>query len=164
MAKPALHLIVFLALLAYTFFMYGIIKASYHSLTETPEDMPEFLSSVVMAIHVILATNLGAVLGIAAVAPNVFENSGPFKVRKITTENGTVILQILACYFYISALAVVFVVWITTGFTEDEERVVSVIPAMGKSLLGIMAGALTIYLNGPVIKKLHDRHHVQQRA
>ncbi len=132
-------LIIFLACLACAAYVYGIIIAINISLEDEVDvsKMPPFLSAVVSNIAGVLAVNLGAQIG----NPN-----SQWKLNKLSAEYVFPSIQVLASYFYVISLLVIFIVWAKKDFTTEGNKIVIVIPELAKSLVGVVAGALIVAL------------------
>ena len=149
---PIAILRVLLIALACISFIYGIYKACKISWPDNPDvsRMPAFLSNLVTSIAAVLATNLGAVLGIAAVnKDSSFRSFSAWNPMNLFGDIGPTVLQTLACYIYIIGLLVSAIIWAKKNFTSDEKLVVSLIPQLTKSLVGVIIGVLAISLNVP---------------
>lgn len=143
---------VLLISLACISFIYGIYKACKISLEKEPDLtlMPAFLSNLVTSIAAILATNLGAVIGITVINDNSeFRNLSTWNLTNLFSENAPSAWQALACFIYILGLLAAAIVWAIKNFTSDEKKVVSLIPELTKSLVGVVVGVLAISLNVP---------------
>ena len=148
MSQPVKLLIGILVFIGFIFYFYGVWQACAISLEEikpgkTPRVMPEFLASVVTAIGAVLATNVGAVLGIA-----ITQSASKYRLSKSWNPanffSQTETMQTVACYVYIICLFGAAIVWGKENFRTD---VVTIIPEMAKTLLGIIVGCLAISLN-----------------
>jgi len=172
MPKPITFLLSVLIALGCATFAYGIFKACAVSLQRVPDLslMPLFLASAVTSIAAVLATNLGAVLGIAIANPQSLyrQRKSWNPLRAFTNPNPTV-WQTLACYVYIIGLLAAAVVWGIKNFTTDNKQIVALIPEMTKSLLGVIVGALAVSLNtsnslAPVVKEEATKEVVMTNA
>ena len=147
MSQPISYLAWSLVFLAFLIFGIGIWQACYYSIHNNPQLMPAFLATVVTIMTGVLATNLGAVIGIAGFKENSdLRDSKSWNPVKIFQPNSTA-TQILACYLYGSVLIIVLAVWWYEGFTEDPNNIVTIIPEIVKSFFGIAVGAVTSILN-----------------
>jgi hypothetical protein len=150
MPKPITYLLSILIALGCVTFAYGVIKACMISLEKAPDLslMPLFLASAVTSIAAVLATNLGAVLGIAIANPqSLYRQSSTWNPLKVFSKPDPTTWQTLACYVYIIGLLSAAVVWGIKNFTTDSNQIVALIPEMTKSLLGVIVGALAVSLN-----------------
>jgi hypothetical protein len=146
--KPITYLVVFLLLLASFAFVYGIYEACKISWPEHPDisKMSAFLSSVVVSIAAILATNLGAVLGISTVdSKSAFRRSFTWNPLNIFSSEAPNVSQTIACYIYVLGLLAAAIVWARKNFIEAD--VVALIPQLTKSLVGVVVGALAVALS-----------------
>ena len=149
---PISYLVIFLIGLACIAFVYGIYKACKISWPDNSDTskMPAFLSNLVTSIAAVLATNLGAVLGLAKVnAGSVFRDFATWNPIHLCSANAPNVSQTIACYIYILGLLAAAIVWAKKNFTADEKLVVSLIPQLTKSLVGVIIGVLAISLNVP---------------
>jgi len=146
MKKSIEILIAFLFAVGCLAYIYGIYQACYISLQADPDlsKMPAFLSSIVTSIGAVLATNLGAVLGIAIAAPTSSFAQASWKPLAVFTSPTPTNVQITACYLYVLILVVVSIVWGIKDF--DTVHVVSTIPELTKTFLGVIVGVLAITL------------------
>ena len=148
MDKAIQYLIVFLFAVGGLAYLYGIFKACWISLQKNPvvSDMPAFLSSTITSIGAVLATNLGAVLGITITkASPEFSEAVLHPLIAFTTLSVTSV-QVIACYLYIISLVAVSIVWGKKDFTPDPNKVVSTIPELTKTFLGVIVGVFAITL------------------
>ncbi|WP_316753720.1 hypothetical protein [Pedobacter gandavensis] len=142
-------LIVFLFSFGCLAYLYGIFKACWISLQKTPNvaDMPIFLSSIITSIGAVLATNLGAVLGIAITnLTSEFTEAALLRPFAIFSDPSITTVQITACYIYILTLAGTSVVWAFKKFTTNPTEVVSTIPELTKTFLGVIVGVFAVIL------------------
>ena len=148
MEKAIQILIVFLFSLGCLGYLYGIFQACRISLQKivNVDDMPPFLSNIITNIGAVLATNLGAVLGIAINNPASKYNMMFLNPFTNFAQSGITGAQILACYIYTLALVVVAIVWGIKKFTTDPKQIVSTIPELTKTLLGVIVGVFAITL------------------
>jgi predicted transporter len=128
-----------LACLAGLFFLGGIIAAGILSIKGKPKNMPAFLSRTVTTIGGILATNLGAVLGINVVR----SNSPAFRIVQVPT---TEVLQNAAAILYLVGLLAALLFWAFKAFKEDPDVVVPTLPELSLTLLGVIGGALAVII------------------
>lgn len=111
-------------------------------------EMPHFVTDLVTSISAILATNLGAVLGIGATNPHSsFAQTAAWNPLNIGRNPSPQVFQTAACYVYIISLVVAGVVWAKRGFITDADQIVSIIPEFTKTLAGVIVGVLAIALN-----------------
>lgn len=139
MTKPQEKFMTFVAAVALAAFGGGIYAAARYTLwvegAPRPADMPGIISYFVLAVNGTLAANLGAVLGIS-ITPRGWQ--GP------TDTVGR--LQWFAAAWYVVMLVLAAVFWGMTGFTEEQTRVVSLLPAMTKNGVGIFIAILAAVL------------------
>jgi len=132
-----------LACLAGLFFLAGILEAGILTQKGKPEKMPPFLKQTVTLIGGVLATNLGAVLGIS-VARGV---SPSLRIWAVPT---TQALQMAAVILYVVGLLLAAVFWAINGFKENPNGgpivVVSTLPELTRILLGVIIGAAIVVL------------------
>jgi len=120
-------------------FMGGIVAAGIFTIRETPGTFPSFASEAVTAIGGVLATNLGAVLGLTfASIPGKRAALRPW--NGLTTES----LQKIAAYLYVVGLVTAAVFWGVKGFSDETTKVVSTLPELTRTLLGVIVGALAV--------------------
>lgn len=139
---PVTLLLLTLVAVAGLLFIGGIIAAGVLSLRNKPAAMPAFPAQAITVIGGILSTNLGAILGLS-VAENVglsAINAEPWYA--LTSEN----LQIGAAYLYIGGLLLAFLFWLLNRFSDKPDQVVSTLPELTKTLLGVLVGALAVAL------------------
>jgi hypothetical protein len=132
-------------------YAWGIVVACKLSLQKppNPSEMPPFLAGVVTTIGAILATNLGAVLGIEIVKqPNTLSEN-VFKPLIFFSDASYRNLQITALYFYLLSLVTAAIGWGIKKFTSDPAEIVTIIPELTKTLLGVIVGAMGILLAKP---------------
>jgi len=148
MDKAIQILIVFLFSVGCLGYLYGIFQACWISLQKpvNVDAMPAFLSSIITSIGAVLATNLGAVLGIAISNPKSEYSTKFFSPFTVFAKPGITTVQITACYIYILTLVVVAIVWGIKKFTTDPKQIVSTIPELTKTLLGVIVGVFAITL------------------
>jgi len=153
-------LIIFLVLLGGVFYLYAIIEAGIISI-EGAGKFDEFLNSAAITIGGILSTNLGAVLGITLSPPKppagnfIFQQPKTFlKLRSSINDKNpkddepTPVqkMQIIACYFYVISLLTALVLWRVALVKNPDGDIVQLLPQLSWTLLGVIAGALTVFL------------------
>ena len=147
--QPTTYLLVFLIFLACIGFVYGIFKACQISLESTPDPkkFPDFLTNTVTSIATVLATNLGAVLGVSSSQPTSnFRQPATWNPLNLLSGNTPDVTQAIACYLYVLGLLAAVIVWANLSFVGDPTKVVALIPELSKSLLGVVIGALAVSL------------------
>src|SRR5688500_14306517 len=125
-------LIFFLVAIAALGFLAGIVAAGYFSLKYEPKKMPEFLAQLVTTTNGILATNLGAVIGLAKAGVADFAHvtlSVPTWLGSPLVSDATQ-LQVGAAWFYVIGLVVALGIWASMMFSQDPERVVPTLPEL----------------------------------
>lgn len=130
-------LVTILVLLAALFYLFGIIMAVWISI-KGKKLMDDFLSNIITVIGGVLATNLGAFLGIN-IAQGTSEASFTFQMG--ATGN----MQAIAAYFYVICLVVAVAGWFVAK-SKGSTTIVPILPELAKTLLGVIMGALTIGL------------------
>ncbi|QIL40572.1 hypothetical protein G7074_15640 [Pedobacter sp. HDW13] len=148
--KPIAYLILSLLSIGVAAYLYGVWIAC--SISWAPRDTPvsinSFLSSVVSSIAAVLATNLGAVLGISITKPqSPFGKLKNWTSFSLLANDGATIFQIIACFVYVLSLLAAAIVWVHTGFETESTKIISLIPEMTKSLVGVIIGVMAISLN-----------------
>ena len=117
----------------------GIGVAAYYTLwiegAPKPTEMPDIVAYFVSAANGTLAANLGAVLGIRLAW-------GGERSALSTTE----IFQWFAAGWYVLMLLLAVLFWGMAGFREDEAQVVSLLPEMTKTAIGIFIAILAAVL------------------
>jgi hypothetical protein len=134
------NLMLILVLFGGIFYLYGIGKASYYSIKNTPDKMPVFLINTLTSISAILTGNLGAVLGLTITEDTEFYGQGLIAWKLPPIEA----MQMYCAYFYFACLIIVFIVWAIKNFTEDTLKVVKIIPSLNYTLFGIVGGVIAI--------------------
>lgn len=130
-------LVTILVLLAALFYLYGIIMAVWISV-KGKKNMDDYLSNIITVIGGVLATNLGAFLGI-----NISRGTSE---ASLTFQSGTTgILQAAAAYFYVICLIVAVIGWFVAK-SKNSTTIVSILPELAKTLMGVIVGALTVAL------------------
>jgi hypothetical protein len=131
-------------------FLGGIVAAGILSFKSKPGKMPQFLAHAITTIGSVLATNLGAVLGLNLVeAPGLASTKGLYDLNQIPSlpqAPSTPELQVLAAWVYVIGLIVAFVMWAIKWFPTKPEEVVNTLPELSKTLLGVLVGALVVAL------------------
>jgi hypothetical protein len=133
-------LVLVLVALAALLFLGGIVSAGYWSLKSQPDNMPAFLAQATTVIGGTLSTNLGAVLGLAVAQSArgmVSLPSVPALARP---------LQIGAAWVYVGGLLLALAFWAWNKFSTEPDKVVSTLPDLTKTLLGVVVGVLAIAL------------------
>jgi hypothetical protein len=147
MKQPANYLLVALISIGCIAFFAGIWMACRYTLNGDPGDMPTFISSLVTSIAAVLATNLGAVLGIAKTQPaSPFRMAATWNPANLLSGDTASVIQTIACYIYIAGLLAAAIVWGKCGFKEDNS-IVPLVEQLSKSLAGVVVGALAVSLN-----------------
>jgi hypothetical protein len=139
MEKIRTIFMVLVAAIVLVLFGAGIYVAARYTLwvegAPRPNDMPGIVSYFVSAVNGTLAANLGAVLGISI-------SLRGWQAPRNTTE----LLQWIAAGWYLVMLLLATAFWGLAGFTEDETKVVSVLPEMTKNAIGIFIAVLAAVL------------------
>ena len=136
-------MVIFILTLACIGFIYGIGSAVYYSIKGQPDLMPSFLRQVVTGIGGILATNLGAVLGIKVEQAKKFGfDVGSFLWADAA--DAPSMLQVGAAYLYLIGMLVALIGWIKLKFSEDPTQVVNILPQLSITLLGVCMGVLAV--------------------
>jgi hypothetical protein len=132
--------------LAGLLYCYGIFVAIRLTTKETPGDMPRFVDQMITTIGGVLATNLGAVLGIK------FAEGSSLLSLQLQTPAPTIpgTLQIIAAVLYAIGLLAAIIAWLCKGFTNDPNIVVPAIPRLSQTLLGVAVGALALAIGVPL--------------
>lgn len=157
--NPIKPLITGLIVLAGVFYLFAIIKAGIVSVKGTGE-FNEYFGHIVTVIGGVLSTNFGAVLGVTLSPPGDPTREGllrqqrkPFlQLHSSINENddgqptGNQKMQILACYFYVVSLVVALIFWLVAMSKDHDNKIISVLPELAKTLLGVFVGALTVGL------------------
>ena len=131
-------------------FAFGVAEACIISWNPNRSDyfLAPFMLNAVMSISVILSTNFGAVLGIAAAdTTSQFARSENWKLKSFLKNPNQAKFQILASYLYLLALLASLVVWWHRDFVDDPSKIVSLIPNLSITLLGVIVGAMALVLN-----------------
>ena len=136
-------LIVFLLVLAAAAFIGGIALAAYYTLRDRANEMPSFPSRTVTGISGVLATNLGAVLGLSIA--EIGEYAGALALD-LAEMSGPTTIQVVASYLYIIGLVVAVVAWAIKGFSEDPGKVVPLLPELSRTFIGIIVGIAAVSL------------------
>lgn len=130
-------------------YVYGIAKAFVISWKgDDVNKMPAFLVNVVGTIGTILATNLGAVMGLTlAESPSdSFSEEDWDPVNLFVAEHASKAFQTTACYIYVIGLIAAAIVWTHRKFETDPQKIVPLVPELTKSLLGVIVGVLVVAL------------------
>ena len=135
------NLILVLVALAGLLFIVGIVVAGYCSLRNKPENMPEFLAQATTVIGGTLSTNLGAVLGLSVAQST---NPSPALAEVMAAPANT--LQVGAAWLYVGGLIIALVLWGVNRFSNQPQKVVSTLPDLTKTLLGVVVGAMAVAL------------------
>ncbi|MBP6416882.1 MAG: hypothetical protein KA330_10530 [Chitinophagaceae bacterium] len=150
MKKPIKYLLGFFIFIGCAIYIFGIVQAcivSWHP-DRPPYEIPVFLSTTVTSIAALLATNLGAVLGISITKSNsLFGEMKTWNPLTVFSDPEPTNFQATVCYVYVFSLVACGVVWAIRGFEPDTTKIVPLLPEMTKSLLGIIIGALAMALN-----------------
>ncbi len=150
MKKPIKYLLGLFIFIGCAIYIYGIVLACLESWPEhqPPYQIPVFLSTTVTSIAALLATNLGAVLGITITkSDSLFGETKTWNPLTVFREPEPTNFQATACYIYAISLIACGVVWACRGFEPDPAKIVPLIPEMTKSLLGVIIGVLAMSLN-----------------
>jgi hypothetical protein len=151
--RPLILLIVGFAAFAY---IGGIIWAGVASiLSPTGPKIPELVTQTITGIGAVLATNFGALFGIAQfTSGNQVSNPNSRSIKKwmglpqMSNEQNTVPfldrLPIFAAYLYFISLIIALIFWIINGFSDQSAQVLK---NMTSTLIGAAAGVLAVYLN-----------------
>ncbi len=123
-------------------FLGGIVWAGIVSLRNQPETMPQFLLQSTTIIGGVLATNLGSVLGLAVAS----EQGGGLITTSSLSATSIHNLQVGAAWLYAAGLFLAFGFWVANKFSTAPEKVVSTLPELSKTLLGVVVGALAVVL------------------
>lgn len=128
------------------FFFVGLHEAVEYSQPGKAAQMPEYLRHAVIVIGGVLATNLGAVVGIKLEQLRIggFTWNSALLVR--ANDEGQVILQVIAAYLYVFALCYATLAWWRIDFTEEPADVVVILPQLSQTLLGVVVGLLAVAL------------------
>lgn len=130
-------LVTILVLLAALFYLYGIIMAVWISV-KGKKNMDDFLLNAITVIGGVLATNLGAFLGIN-IARGTSEAS-------LTFQSGTIgNIQAIAAYFYVICLIVAVAGWFVAK-SKGSATIVPILPELAKTLMGVIVGVLAVAL------------------
>jgi hypothetical protein len=139
MKKIRVIFIVFVTGVVLLLFGAGIYVAAHYTLwvegAPKPDNMPGIVSYFVSAANATLAANLGAVLGISI---SLRGWQGPKDITEV--------LQWLAAGWYVAMLLLAIVFWGLAGFTENEAKVVSLLPELTKNGIGIFIAILAAVL------------------
>ena len=158
---PTKPLLTFLMLISGILYLGGIMTAGIVSI-QGGSEIPNILLTAITIIGGILATNLGAVVGISYAIPAAKTNLSNIHprylgLRPTTTAQKSRLpsptqtastnqkFQILACYFYVAALIIAAIFWIIIEL-QDKKNPVPVLEELAKTLLGVIAGALSVSL------------------
>jgi hypothetical protein len=128
----------FVGLIALGIFFWGLFAAGYYTLwisgAPKPNLMPDIAVYFVSTVSALLLTNLGAYLGISVTRV------------KWRPESDSGWLQFIAVILYVLALTFAAYVWFNAGFTEDESKIVGVIPELSRSGIAVLIAGLTAAL------------------
>lgn len=150
MKKQFQNLLGLFIILGCAFYIYGIVLACIKSWPAGPVDFEfrVFLSTSITSIAALLATNLGAVLGISITNPNsTFKKANTWNPFTAITDPEPNKYQAIAIYVYVASLLACGIVWAKKGFTEDSTHIIPIIPEMTKTLIGVIIGSLALGLN-----------------
>jgi hypothetical protein len=150
--RPLILLIVAFAALAY---VGGIIWAGIASISSpTPPNIPELVTQTITGIGAVLATNFGALFGIAQfTGGNKGSNPNPKNVKNwlrlpvIPQKTEISILDhlpVIAAYLYFFSLLIALLFWVIEGFSDQSAQVLK---NMTSTLIGAAAGVLAVSLN-----------------
>ena len=110
-------------------FTAGLLQARHYTEKNRPGDMPAFSAYFVSSANAILVANLGALLGI--------------EITLGVSQLASAASQLIAAGWYALCLLLVFVYWARKGFEEEKDKIVSVIPELGRSAAGILLALLS---------------------
>lgn len=133
--------------------MYGwgiglAVRHSFPVSNPTPELMPGIFLWFVSSIGVLLATNLGSIMGVEI-------PSRKFSLKGLSTQE---IIRGIAAVMFLLSTGVVFYFWYKTGFAEDPTKVVSTLPEFGRILPGVFLASLAVAL-GVTVKNRNLSSH-----
>jgi hypothetical protein len=132
-----------LACIGGLFFLVGIVVAGILSHKGKPEQMPSYFKESVTLMGGVLATNFGAFLGITV-------SRGQLPSLRFWTAPPIEAFQISAVILYIVGLLVALFYWSLGGLKENPNEgpivVVSTLPELSRTFMGIVAGALVVVL------------------
>lgn len=150
MRNPIQNLLGLFIYLGCAFYIYGIALACIKSWPPgaVDFDFKVFLATTVTSIAALLATNLGAVLGITITNPNSsFHKTKTWNPLSAITNPEPNKYQVIAIYVYVASLLACTIVWGKKGFTEETTHIIPIIPEMTKTLIGVIIGSLALGLN-----------------
>lgn len=150
MKKPITYLLGLFIFIGCAIYIYCIALACIESWPrfQSVYEIPVFLSTTVTSIAALVATNLGAVLGITITKSNsLFGESKTWKPLTAFSEPEPTNFQATAFYIYVLSLIACGVIWAVRKFEPDPTLIVPLIPEMTKSLLGVIIGVLAMSLN-----------------
>jgi hypothetical protein len=139
-------LLVSIAVVVLVLFGLGIGAAAYYTLKENPTGMPGIVSYFVGAVNGTLAANLGAVLGISTAIRG-------WRRPETKTEK----MQWIAACWYVGMLAFAGVAWGLVHFSEEKDKVVSVLPDLTKTGIGICIAVLAAVLGVQSLSGVRER-------
>jgi len=117
----------------------GVARAAYLTVKRRPNDMDEFPQRALTTISAILATNLGAVLGLSLTATGL-AGASFFAPDTLTAGGGQSAFPIIAAYLYSAGLLIACAAWATVNFKEA----VPIISEMTRTLVGVIVGAMAL--------------------
>ena len=120
-------------------YLYALHLAGDHSRPNEPVDpsrMPGFFVWVLSSTSVMLAANLGSLVGVKV----------PEKIRDVHDLTLGEWLRSLAGLFYLGSWIYVMVLWRRAGWTEDPREIVSHIPEIGRAVVGVAFAAVAVVL------------------
>jgi hypothetical protein len=140
----------FILALSGILFYLGIGWAGWCTLRGSPEEMPKFLSQTVSALGGVLATNFGAVIGLQHIskesAGSLAAAYSPNALLSLNASPTFPQLQAYAALFYLVGLTLALALWCFKKFNQKQGEVVSTLPELSQSLLGVLMGGLTVWL------------------
>lgn len=111
-------------------------------------ELPSFLTNLATSIGALMATNLGAVLGIRVTDPHSkFSQAKTWTLTAVKLDPSPAVFQTFACYVYVLSLLAATIVWGHREFITDAGQIVPIIPEFTKTFAGVIVGALAISLN-----------------
>lgn len=147
--QPKEILIFSLSILAYLFFLYGIIFAAIITISNKWEiaDYSNFLNTSMMLIAGYLSINFGVVLGISINSKDSYYSiKSNWSLKSIFTNFTAQNAQICGCYIYLLALLISIVIFGVKKFDENSTEIVPIIITFSKTFIGVIAGAFGITL------------------
>ncbi len=126
-------------------FIAGIYQAIKYSKRGTPNELSQFLKTAVTSIGGLLATNLGALLGIKVEEASIagFDAASFFFSAGANVPST---IQLIAAYLYLFCLIAAFVGWYWVNNLKDDPNKVVLLPQLSYTLLGVMVGVFAVSL------------------